>query len=185
MKSKWWESSALAFLMCFLVFPVGLVLLGANRKISWLSKILLSLSMAIIILVFFIYFQPIPRKQNQANFSVSADMIQYKINQFYTKTSLINGLQEKVEPKENEIFLCVDIEVTNEGDRKLFYVSLIDNPVVETVINKYYPDLTLSEEPFGDIKPKQTLSGFLVFRIPEDEKPITFKIASLSKKIDF
>ncbi|MBA4318885.1 MAG: hypothetical protein C0412_10830 [Flavobacterium sp.] len=185
MKNKWYESSALTIALCFLVFPIGLVLLGSNQKIKWFSKVLLSMTYVVIIAVFFIYYQPIPRKQQVSNISATTESIRYKINRFYTKELLTNGLKENVKPSLNEIFMCVEIEVTNSGDKKVFFVSLVDDPKIETSKDKYYPDLTLSQDPFGEINPGQTLSGFLVFRIPADEQLINFRISNLSKKIDF
>jgi hypothetical protein len=185
MKNKWYQSPLFIILMCFFCFPVGLVLLGSNDKIKWLSKILLSLTYFVVILVFFMYYQPVPRKKTMSNIPASTENIVYKINRIYTKESLMNGLLETIKPAENEIFLCVDLDVTNTGDKAVFFISLVDDPKIETSLNKYYPDLTLSQDPFGEINPKETLSGFLVFRIPVNEKPVAFKISNLTKSIDF
>lgn len=185
MKTKWIESSAFAVVMCFIAFPIGLVLIGANQKIKWLSKVLISITYILIILVFFTFYQPILRNHSPISTSASTENIQYKINRFYTKETLVNGLAESVKPTENEIFLCVDLEVTNLGTAKVFFISLVDDPKIETATSKHYPDLTLSQEPFGEINGKQTLFGFLVFRIPKDEKPLTFRISNLSRNIDF
>jgi hypothetical protein len=132
-----------------------------------------------------VYYQPVPRKKAISNFSAATENITYKVNRIYKKDSLVNSISETIKPKTDEIFLCVDIDVTNSGDKTVFYVSLVDDPKIETGTNIYYPDLTLSMDPFGEINPKKTVSGFLVFRIPADEKPTVFKISNLIKNIDF
>ena len=133
-------SPILTILLCLLVFPVGLVLLGANTKVKMVSKIIIAFVYTLIIVVFFTFYQPIPRKKTLPNLSGSTENIQYTINRFYKKEALINGIHETIKPGEKEIFYCVDIDVTNLGDNKVFFVSLIDDPKVETSSGYFYPD---------------------------------------------
>lgn len=176
-------SAILIVLLCLTVFPIGLVLLGANPKVKLISKIMVSLMYVAILIVFLSYYRVIPKQTNSVSLTGSTEKIEYNIKRFYTKESLINGIMETIKPNEQETFFCVDLEVTNQGDNKVFYVSLIDDPKVETETGVFYPDLTLSKEPFGDIKPGQTLTGYLVFRLPVQEKPLKFKISDLSRNI--
>lgn len=185
MKIKWYQSPLFIAILCLLVFPVGLMLLGSDRHVRWFSKLLVSIAYMVIILVFFVYYEPVPRKNTVSNISASTETVEYKINRFYLKGETLNGLSETVKPLEDEIFLFVDLEVMNAGDKKLFFISLVDDPKVMTESGVFYPDLTLSREPFGEIEPKQTQSGFLVFRIPAGEKLNEFRISDLRSDIDF
>lgn len=185
MKNKWYQSPIFISIMCLLCFPIGLVLLGSSQKANWFSKILLSLTYVVIILVFFMYYEPVPRKRTVSYQTASTEDIRYNIKRVYKKDSLLNGLMEAVQPSKDEFFLCIDIDVTNEGEKTVFFISLVDDPKVESGRNKYYPDLTLSQDPFGDIDPKKTVSGYLVFRIPKSEKSGVFRISNQTRNIDF
>lgn len=185
MKNKWYQSPIVIVFMCLLVFPVGLLLLGSSQQVRWLTKSLVSLTFILVIIIFFIYYEPIPRRKSVTNIPATTETIEYKIKKYYSKNETINGILETVKPVENEFFFFVEFDVTNNGEKTVFYISLVDDPKVVSNTNTFYPDLTLSQEPFGDLKPKQTLSGFLVFRIPVGENLLKFKVSNLTKDINF
>jgi len=111
------------------------------------------------------------------------EKIEYKIGQCYSQDSLQNGLSVNTMPSGEESFFCVDLEVINLGQTKVFYVSLIDDPKLITEKAEYSPDLSLSQEPFGEMIPNQPYRGYLAFRIPKGEKVLRFRIGKSAKNI--
>jgi hypothetical protein len=98
--------------------------------------------------------------------------------------TIVNTLGEEVKPKEDEKILCVQFSVKNAGEKTIFYVSIVEDPAITTEENNVYsPDLSISNEPFGDLGVGEVKEGFLAFRIPKDEKPKTFRIGNYSVDI--
>lgn len=184
MKKKWLEDPIVIILLCILIFPLGLIVLGSNPNIKWLSKLLVSLTYIIMILIFFNFYQLTVRNSNSPSIPATTDQITYEIGNCYSVGMLKNGLSMDIKPTENEIFFCIDIKVQNQGQSKVFYVSLIDDPKLITDKTEYSPDLSISQEPFGEIQPKQVSKGFLAFRIQKDEKILQFRIGKIVKNIN-
>lgn len=113
----------------------------------------------------------------------NTEKVQYRMTRVEYPFELVNGVKETINRPENEQWIQVFFEVTNEGTNKLYYISLTDNPMVLTDDEAISPDLSLSYEPFGEILPEETKSGYLVFRLPAGKKGITFQIASYTANL--
>ena len=112
-----------------------------------------------------------------------SEKVQYKMLRVEYPSMLPNGLKENVQKEDTETWVQVFIEVTNIGKQKMYYISLIDSPVLITETGSIDPDLSLSYEPFGEISPQEAKTGYLVFRVNPDQAPVTFQIASYSASL--
>ena len=170
-------------LFLLLLPPVGLILLGEQRDVKPFFKICIGLCYGLILLLMIQHYQLVPKVMISETLQHDAEKVQYKMLHVEYPTSLPNGLREIVQKEDKEIWVQVFIEVTNIGKQKIYYISLIDTPVLITEFGSIDPDLSLSYEPFGEISPQETKIGYLVFRVNPDQTPVTFQIASYSASL--
>lgn len=148
----------------------------------WYNIVIVALIIVFLVL-FFNNFSIIPKKNVNNQKNLKEEIVYSCKNSYYVET-IFNSLGEEVKPKEDEKILCVQFSVKNAGERTIFYVSIVEDPVIITEANnEYSPDLSISDEPFGDLGVDELKEGFLAFRIPKDEKPKTFKIGNYSVDI--
>ncbi|MDD4663875.1 MAG: DUF4352 domain-containing protein [Caldisericia bacterium] len=170
-------------LLLLVLPPVGLVLLGEQHHIKPFFKICIGLCYGLILFLFIQHYQLVPRTMVSETLRHDAEKVQYKMLRIEYPSSLPNGLKEYVQKEDTETWVQVFIEVTNIGKQEIYYISLIDSPVLITKSGSIDPDLSLSHEPFGEISPQETKTGYLVFRLNPDQAPVTFQIASYSANL--
>jgi len=148
----------------------------------WISIAIHSL-VVLIIISFFVYFDVAPKTRNIPN--NKQENLEYSFKNAYYTEKLNNDLNEEVKPTNEERFLCIEFSVKNLSNKDIFYVSIVEDPKLITTENEeLYPDLSLSNEPFGNININRTKEGFLTFRIPFEKYIKTFKIGNFSKDIE-
>jgi hypothetical protein len=136
----------------------------------------------LIVIYFFINFDISPKNNKITN--IKSELIVYSFIKAQYADKLYNDLSEEVKPGNEENFICIYFSVNNKSNRDIFYVSIVEDPKIITTDDKeYYPDLSLSDEPFGNIINNRTKEGFLSFRIPKDKKVKSFKIGNFVKEI--
>lgn len=146
-------------------------------------RIVIAALIVIFLVLFFKNFSIVPKKTANSQKNLKEELIYSYKNSYYVET-IVNTLGEEVKPKEEEKILCVQFSVKNAGEKTIFYVSIVEDPAITTEENNVYsPDLSISNEPFGDLGVGEVKEGFLAFRIPKDEKPKTFRIGNYSVDI--
>lgn len=146
-------------------------------------RIVIAALIVIFLVLFFKNFSIVPKKTANSQKNLKEELIYSYKNSYYVET-IVNTLGEEVKPKEDEKILCVQFSVKNAGEKTIFYVSIVEDPAITTEENNIYsPDLSISNEPFGDLGVGEVKEGFLAFRIPKDEKPKTFRIGNYSVDI--
>jgi hypothetical protein len=152
------------------------------KNIPLLVKIVIHLLVIFIVVYFFTYFNITPKTNK--TISNKEEVILYAFMKAQYVEKLYNNLGEEVKPKDEEKFLRIYFSVNNKSNRDIFYVSIVEDPKIFTTDNiEYYPDLSISDEPFGNIINNRTKEGFLSFRIPKDKKVKMFKIGNFAKEI--
>jgi len=170
-------------ILLFLLPPVGLVLLGEQKTVKSFYKYSISLCYVLLLFIFLLHYQIAPKTNQEKTGMQNTEKVQYKMTRVEYPFELVNGVKETINRPENEQWIHVFLEITNEGSNKLYYISLTDNPIVLTGDEAISPDLSLSFEPFGEILPGEMKSGYLVFRLPASKKGITFQIASYTANL--
>ncbi len=146
-------------------------------------RIVIAALIVVFLVLFFKNFTIVPKKNANSQKNLKEELIYSYKNSYYVET-IVNTLGEEVKPKEEEKILCVQFSVKNAGEKTIFYVSIVEDPAITTEENNVYsPDLSISNEPFGDLGVSEVKEGFLAFRIPKDEKPKTFRIGNYSVDI--
>lgn len=148
----------------------------------WVNIAIHSL-VTLIVICFLIYFDVTPKTKNITN--NKQENLEYSFKNAYYAEKLINDLDEEVTPNKEEKFLCIEFSVKNLSNKDIFYVSIVEDPKLVTLDNEeLYPELSLSNEPFGNININKSKDGFLTFRIPVDKSIKTFKIGNFLKDIE-
>jgi len=157
-------------------------ILPMKKEGFWLTapRIAIGVLFVLLLISFFKNFDVTPKREENQQTGVKEELIYSYKNSHYAE-SLVNSIGLEIKPKEDEKFLCVNYSVKNVGKKDIFYVSIVDDPKVITLEQKEFsPDLSISKEPFGDLRVNESKEGFLSFRIPKDEKPRLFRIGSYS-----
>lgn len=148
------------------------------KKGSFWFKIAITALFVVLLVSFFKNFSIVPKKQINQQKNVKEELIYSYKNSYYAE-SLVNSIGEEIKPKDDEKFLCINYSVKNVGKKDIFYVSIVEDPKIITEDrNEFSPDLSISKEPFGDLGVSESKEGFLAFRIPKEEKPMTFRIGN-------
>jgi hypothetical protein len=163
--------------------PLGLILFGERCEVRLFYKVCIALCYGVFLVLFIQYYQIIPRTPTKQHLQHTSEQIQYAMSKVEYPVILQNGIKEMVRKEEDEKWVQVFFEVTNAGENKMYYISLLDSPVLITKNGRADPDLSLSFEPFGEISPHETKTGYLVFRIAADEVPVTFQIGAYTANL--
>ena len=147
----------------------------------WINIVIHSL-VVLIIICFFIYFDVTPKTKKLTN--NKQEKLEYSFKNSFYSESLNNDLNEEIKPNKEERFFCIEFSVKNLSNKDIFYVSIVEDPKLITTDNEeLYPDLSLSNDPFGNINMNKSKEGFLAFRIPSGKSIKTFKIGNFLKEI--
>ena len=163
--------------------PLGLILLGEYREIRPLFKISIGICFGLLFLLLIQNYRLVPKTDTSETVQHESEQVEYQFVRVEYPAELPNGVKEMVQKDDSETWVQVFLKVTNKGKHKIYYVSLLDNPVLITESGTIDPDLSLSYEPFGEISPRETKTGYLVFRIDEEKLPVSFQIASYTANL--
>ena len=183
-KERWFEVPWVIVVFVLFIPPVGFVLLGYSRKCSFIWKI--AISCLACFLYFFILYQTMGGVNSSRNLDVNYLQEPFAYSSIsFSSTDAAHSLHGiEVQPGEEEVFLQVNYIVRNPSDSPRFYVSLLDEPrLLNEEGREILPDLTVSQEPFGEFKKQEEKSGFLLFRIPQNFYPQSFVIQGSTYEI--
>ncbi|MDD4029406.1 MAG: hypothetical protein PHX86_06850 [Caldisericia bacterium] len=180
-KEFWYEKSWVLLVTNLLIPPLGLVLLGNAKKISLPWKCTIALSLYILIAcIAWVQFPPFFASKTDSP-STFTNTIQYANISFEEVSAITTPQNLVVKPAKDEFFLKVNFQVSNEGSEEYFYISHLDQPYIYSSDGeRLYFDATISMDPFGNIEPKEILSGFFLFRIPTNFNAQSFLIQGSS-----
>jgi hypothetical protein len=175
-KQYWYEENWVLLVTNLLIPPLGLVLLGNSRNISLAWKCSIALLLSVAIVCFAVQLTPM-FSTDKKNVTTFQNPIQYFHITFEEVSTVTTPQNLIVKPAQEEFFLQVHFEIYNDSDEEFFYVSQLDQPYIYSSDgDRLNFDATISMDPFGNIEPKEILSGFFLFRIPPNFKAQTFLI---------
>lgn len=170
--------------LALLLFPpLGLILLGELKTIKPFFKISIAICYGLFFILLIQNYRLVPRTDTSESFQHETEQVQYQYLRAEYPSSLPNGVKEMVQKDDDETWVQVFLTVTNTGKKKIYYISLLDSPVLVTETGTIDPDLSLSFEPFGEISSQETKTGYLVFRVKSGQMPSTFQIGSYSANL--